>query len=116
MTYGIGNTAGIAAKHYLQVPDEAYDKAAHFAAHEAQHPSASASMGQYENLRQSPKNADLAPIGAQNAIAKSEPLEAGGFEPPSRDVSGQASTRLVVLFLPSPHRALDDKLPIRLFR
>ena len=28
ITYWIGNTAWIAAKHYLQVPDEVYEKAA----------------------------------------------------------------------------------------
>ena len=36
VTYWIGNTARIAAKHYLQVPDEVYAKATQEAAHEAQ--------------------------------------------------------------------------------
>ena len=43
------------------------------------------------------KNADFAIIGAQTGFAESERMEAGGFEPPSRDVSRQASTCLVVL-------------------
>lgn len=36
VTYWIGNTARIAAKHYLQIPDDVYEKAAQNAAHEAQ--------------------------------------------------------------------------------
>jgi hypothetical protein len=36
VTYWIGNTARIAAEHYLQIPDEVYEKAAQNAAHEAQ--------------------------------------------------------------------------------
>ena len=43
------------------------------------------------------RNADFASIGAQTGFVENKQLEAGGFEPPSRDVSRQASTCVVVL-------------------
>ncbi|MEN6576825.1 MAG: hypothetical protein ABFD90_10820 [Phycisphaerales bacterium] len=92
VTYWIGNTARIAAKHYLQIPDEVYEKAAQKAAHEAQkqaqHTAAMGCMGLHENPQESPSNGDLAVIGAETGSAPNGPMEAGGFEPPSRDVSG----------------------------
>jgi len=90
VTYWIGNTARIAAKHYLQISDSMYQQAAQNAAHEAQkqaqHTSVTGRTGQHENPQESPTNADFAVVGAQTGSAQNEPVEAGGFEPnPARN-------------------------------
>jgi hypothetical protein len=87
VTYWIGNTARIAAKHYLQVPDEVYAKATQNAAHGAQKQAQQAcAMGCSEahgNPQDGVRNADFAIIGAQTRFAENKRLEAGGFEPDS---------------------------------
>jgi hypothetical protein len=81
VTYWIGNTAWIAAKHYLQIPDEIYEKAAQNAAHAAQQALAVVCTESHKDPQESPINADFAVIGAEIGFAQNEPVEAGGFEP-----------------------------------
>jgi hypothetical protein len=87
VTYWIGNTARIAAKHYPQMPDEVYAKAAQNAAHEAQKQAQQACAMRCSEAHANPqdgrKNADFAVIGAQTGSAENERMEAGGFEPNS---------------------------------
>jgi hypothetical protein len=79
VTYWIGNTARITAKHYLQVPDEVYAKAAQNAAYGAQKQAQQAcAMGCNEahaDPHDGRKNADFAVIGAEMGFAQSEPVE-----------------------------------------
>jgi integrase len=99
VTYWIGNTARVAVKHYLQIPDSIYEQAAQNQAHEvqkeAQQTTAMLCNRPHDNPPEGHKTADLAVVGAETAIAQSDSLEAGGFEPPSRDVSRSASTCVV---------------------
>jgi len=93
VTAWIGNTARIAERHYLQVPDEFFDKAAQ---NPAQYPAAQGSKGQKSTVEKDSINADFPLVTATCDPVQIAKVEAGGFEPPSRDASRQASTCLVV--------------------
>jgi integrase len=79
VTYWIGNTARIAAKHYLQIPDGVYEKAAHFQAHdvqkEAQQAVAAVGSGSHESRTEGPENAESAIMGAQTGPAERDQVE-----------------------------------------
>lgn len=94
-TYWIGNTARIAERHYLQVPDSLYEKAVQNAAHEvqkeAQQTSAMVRSGVHENPPEGHENADLAISAAQTWSAESDGWRRRESNPHSGDATAVCS-------------------------
>jgi integrase len=91
VTYWIGNTARIAERHYLQVPDAMYEQAAQNRAHvmhetqkEAQQPIAMLCTQPHEDSQESTENADVRPIAMDGERLQSTPVETKGIEPSFR--------------------------------
>jgi len=103
----IGNTVAIAARHYVQVTDSDFQRA-------AQIPAQSASEMGCQALHPQMKNPGFAGVyeGVRNYT--NVQVEAAGIEPASRDISGQASTCVVGSFRASPSRPPTDGAPDRL--
>lgn len=81
VTYWIGNTARIAERHYLQVPDLIYEQAAQ---NPTQRDAASSRVEPRKNPQEGRENADSPLVGATMGMGQSAPVETKGIEPSFR--------------------------------
>jgi hypothetical protein len=107
-TYWIGNTAPIAERHYLQIPDSLYEKAVQNAAHEAhatQNPTqqggADGHSEAHENRPEGHENAEVAISAAQEGSAESNQWRRRESNPHSGDATAVCSR-----YTTSPRRSI----------
>jgi integrase len=85
VTAWIGNSQLVARKHYLQVTDEHFARAAQNAAHlaqkEAQQASAVARIGPHENRSDAPENAEIAVFSGAEGESENGGVGDEGIEP-----------------------------------
>jgi len=96
VTAWIGNSQLVARKHYLQVTDEHFARAAQNAAHEAQKEAQQASvpscMGAHENRTGGPENAEsFISVGA-GGLSENERMGDEGIEPSTAALRVRCST------------------------
>ena len=95
VTAWIGNTARIAERHYLQIPDSLYEQAVQNVAHcvqkEAQQTPAMVRSGVHENLPEGPENADSAISAAQTENAEMNQWRRRESNPHSGDATAVCS-------------------------
>lgn len=101
-TYWIGNTARIAERHYLQIPDSVYEQAAQNQAHEAhfeaQQPTAMVRTASQGNQPEGVENADSRISAKDCEGLQSAPVETKGIEHPplalsKTPISGTSSAK-----------------------
>lgn len=96
VTAWIGNSQLVARKHYLQVTDEHFARAAQNAAHEAQkeaqQTSVVGSMGPQENRTEGPENAENLISVSADALSENRGVGDEGIEPSTAALRVRCST------------------------